>query len=420
MRSVVVLWDSSYLWGLLVWQALEAFGLPYQFVTAEKIAHSGLSDKTSLLIVPGGTARHKALALGENGRKNIFQWIQSGGHYLGFCGGSGLGLTEANPQHSLGLCPWKRAELEDRLQHMLSGHISVSLNKEHILIPFDIDTITIPVWWPGHFAVPEESFGVEILASYIVPSLKSCAKDLCVIDLPLSLFSEAIVEAWVHVYGVDILPSFLKNQPCVIHSPKGKGSYTLSYSHLETPGSFEANYWLSHILEIHTGLKVKATCVPEWKPSEAPILWHDTVLVFARSKMKELLQLAMDHGLFFYRTSWLVGWKAGIPGMALNNVYMALCVLTSKVPHQSSLVFWEKHRLEFMKVFDMFWKGVEETLLTQRLAASIPHAVSIDMLVQQKTTLFGIAMQGGGLYNDLLFILDQLLFRQLNEGILDG
>ena len=67
MTDIAIFWDASQLWGLLVWRAAEAFGLPYRLVKAKEIAQGALSDKTSLLLVPGGTARHKSAALGEKG-----------------------------------------------------------------------------------------------------------------------------------------------------------------------------------------------------------------------------------------------------------------------------------------------------------------------------------------------------------------
>ena len=129
MTDIAIFWDASQLWGLLVWRAAEAFGLPYRLVKAKEIAQGALSDKTSLLLVPGGTARHKSAALGEKGREAVRAWVRGGGRYVGFCGGAGLGLSDAaDPVRTaeigkgLCLCPWHRAEIGERVQHFVSGH----------------------------------------------------------------------------------------------------------------------------------------------------------------------------------------------------------------------------------------------------------------------------------------------------------
>ena len=142
MTDIAIFWDASQLWGLLVWRAAEAFGLPYRLVKAQEIAQGTLSDKTSLLLVPGGTARHKSSALGEAGRKALREWVSRGGHYVGFCGGAGLGLSDADDPvrtaeigTGLGLCPWRRAEIAERIQHFFSGHVRVRIEQGHPLVP---------------------------------------------------------------------------------------------------------------------------------------------------------------------------------------------------------------------------------------------------------------------------------------------
>lgn len=92
MTDIAIFWDASQLWGLLVWRAAEAFGLPYRLVKAKEIAQGALSDKTSLLLVPGGTARHKSAALGEKGREAVRAWVRGGGRYVGSAAGPGLGF----------------------------------------------------------------------------------------------------------------------------------------------------------------------------------------------------------------------------------------------------------------------------------------------------------------------------------------
>jgi len=94
MSTLHILWDESHVWGLLAWRAVESMGLPYRLVRAQEIADGLLSrNPPALLLVPGGTARLKADALGETGMQAVRDYVAGGGSYLGFCGGAGLGLT---------------------------------------------------------------------------------------------------------------------------------------------------------------------------------------------------------------------------------------------------------------------------------------------------------------------------------------
>ncbi|HWR04816.1 MAG TPA: BPL-N domain-containing protein, partial [Humidesulfovibrio sp.] len=155
MTRVFVLWDDSHLWGLLVLRALRALGVPHGILRAHDIAEGALSGKCgacgpagghsaisgagesppsllpTLLIVPGGWARGRALRLGEAGLAAIRAFVDGGGNYLGFCGGAGLALTSpSGPRagESLNLCPWGRMGFAGRLQHFLSGDVRLDLN----------------------------------------------------------------------------------------------------------------------------------------------------------------------------------------------------------------------------------------------------------------------------------------------------
>ena len=68
-NPVCILWDASHIWGLMVWRALCALGLPCRLVKGQDIANGALFRKpcpqgtpgkergaAPLLLVPGGNA----------------------------------------------------------------------------------------------------------------------------------------------------------------------------------------------------------------------------------------------------------------------------------------------------------------------------------------------------------------------------
>lgn len=424
--GIALLWDSAPLWSLLVWRALREMGVACAPLKPLEIAQGGLSDKR-LLLVPGGSARQKYAALGEKGRKAVRDFAARGGFYLGFCGGAGLGLTG---EDGLGLCPWRRAEFQDRLPHLLSGHVPVqftehafapSLFLPHFRIPqFDETAAALPVWWPGRFQ-PADATGdaVQVLASYhLPPGDEQFPPDMMVADLPLSRIPREVLENW-REQGVE-LPPDLHGAPCVVQGPFGKGAYVLSYSHLETPDSPMANRWLASFIEGMGHVELSLNRVPQWDPL-AETHWNDAILLAARDGMSALLQLAQDHGLMFPRTSWLVGWRAGTPGSALNTLYLVLCTLAASRASGVIREMWLAVCKPFEALFWGFIYDAEWCLLTQRLAGTLSATENGGRLAERvretRLALFGTAMRGGGVYQKLLDLLNPILFEVVKKGV---
>ncbi len=409
--NVAMLWDESHLWGLLARQALTGFGVPYRLLKAQDIAQAALSDKFSLLVVPGGSARQKYEALGDAGREAIRRFVASGGHYLGFCGGAGLGLSD--PGMGLGLCPWKRAPMTSRLQHQLSGPVRVRfaepIDETADFLPEDVSDAEIPVWWPGRFAPSEEGAdGVHVLARYAGAGAGLHVADLCLDNLPASVLAD-----WEAEYGIRLVPEIL-DAPCVIHGKYGLGTYTLSYSHLETPAFSRANAWLARLLQRLGGVTPQAERLGAWHPGVG-VRWLDPTLLACREGMLELLEVGRNHGLLFPRTPWLAGWRAGVPGSGLNTLALDLNVLAFSPPKPETERLWNSIAGHFAERFDVFRRGAEACLLAQRLAATVPEAVPAARLAEKRKALFGSAMHIGGVFHELLTLADAPLFHQLQE-----
>ncbi len=473
MSSLYIFWDEARLWGLLVRHALQSLGIAYRMVGAAEIG-AGILQKNSppILLVPGGSARHKAEQLGPKGLAAIRDYVHNGGQYLGFCGGAGLGLSGPEGS-SLGLCPWKRADYTERLQHLMSGHLRVEsgngplagslADSQDRALKQNADGARLepmlPVWWPGHF-LPDakaESAGLEVLARYATlpggisgapapggmsggpedaaatsaaGQKKFYGADFWLADLPVSALPPDAFSLWQDLYGLNISPHFLSGQPCVIHGPFGKGGYTLSYSHLETPCSPFANAWLTGLLHELAGLQGSHHSIPEWDlglaalegrqaaPQNAPqIAWPDPELARALALLQDAMLTGVEHNLLFIRSPWLIGWRSGLPGAALNNFYAELYTLLQSPPTPQALDLWHRHRQDFMRDMEFFATGVKNCLLAERLALTLsksaPEAISTPLLRAQRDSLFGSPMRPGGLYAALLRILDPILFAQL-------
>ena len=403
MSSIYIYWDESHFWGLMARRALAAWGLPHRLVRGTEIAQGLLADNPpGLLLVPGGWARGKAERLGDAGIEAVRALVRDGGSYLGFCGGAGLALSGGG----LSLCPWRRRAFTDRMQHFMSGHVHVDFGNDHILIPKDMsNSALLPVWWPGRFEPADND--VEILATYNKPG-----PDFWMADLALKSLPKGTASDWENLYGVRIRPDF-EGLPAVISGRFGQGRYVLSYAHLETPASPQANRWLTHILAGLTGLPEPEFFLPAWDPAALPVLWPDLALNHARELLLDLVRTGKEQMLLFWRTPWLLGWRRGLPGAALNSLLNMVCEALASPPTQAALEYWEPRAREFSTAMALFHQGVSGYLLAERLSMTVysssPDAVP--GLREQRESLFGTPPAGGGLHANLLARLEELLWR---------
>jgi hypothetical protein len=466
VARVFVLWDESHLWGVLVLRALRALGIPHVILRANHIAegalagnplrgfkggnaHASQSAPTTLLpdllIVPGGWARGKALRLGPAGMQAIRDFVAAGNAYLGFCGGAGLALSSpGGGKDSLGLCPWGRMGFAGRLQHFLSGHVRLALDAAEPLCPpgsspLPASTATpttpgtaeilAPVWWPAQFAPPPKGQpdDVAVLARYA-----GLGQDFWVADLDLALLPEETLADWENLYGLQIRPDFLQGRPAVISGSFGAGRYVLSYPHLETPDSPQANAWFAHLLHELGGADrpapaPSASAIPPWhvgSPSvgDAPH-WDDPALLSAKAALEQAISVGESHLLLFWRNPWLLGWRRGLPGPGINSVYALVCeALEAAPPAQGSTAaaYWQEHGAEFARLSELFCSGLSGLLLAERLDMTV-RATDADQaftmsLRETRRALFGTPPAIGGLCGELLGMLEELCGRLWGRG----
>ena len=439
--SVHILWDASHIWGLMAWRALRALGVPSRLVKAKEIAEGALSGKPGrdgrarLLLVPGGSAGRKAALLGRAGRAAVRDFVRAGGAYLGFCGGAGLALSPAAEAQGagarpdevpLGLCPWTRAPYVQRFQHLISGHLLARTEDAEGSPGLPQEVVSLPVWWPGRFAPESGVPDVTVLATSVGPDA-----DLWLADLPLAGISPRVLETWRNCYGVDLSPDFLAGQPLAVSGNFGAGRYLLSYSHLETPESPAANAWLARILRSFGIAVARARAVPAWElDCGAPLPSAGGVGPAASARracarIRALLELGVTQRLFFRRTSWLLGWRAGLPGMACNNLMAAFAELAEvaeapaenpgrNAAHAALDRLWRRLGPRFDSLLDLFADGAESWLMASRLSdllsPTLPHAVDARGLAHQRAALFGHPMRGGGLAEELLQMAEEGIY----------
>ncbi|MDD4732791.1 MAG: BPL-N domain-containing protein [Desulfovibrio sp.] len=403
MSIIYIYWDESHFWGLMARRALLSWGVRHRLVRGNEIAHGLLADNPpDILLVPGGWARGKAERLGGSGLEAVRDYVRQGGSYLGFCGGAGLALQDGG----LGLCPWHRRGFTDRMQHFLSGHVRVQPREHNALTPGDMtDQSLLPVWWPSRFE--PEGGDVQVLASYLEPG-----PDFWVADLALRSLPKGTLGDWEALYGMRIRPAF-QGQPCVVTGPFGQGRYVLSYAHLETPASPNANHWLGHLLACLGNIHVPDVPLPAWDLSALPVHREDEFLLEARERLFQLVRTGVDNLLLFWRTPWLLGWRRGLPGAALNSLLCMVCEALAAPESEAARAYWREQGPRFARRMALFAEGVTGYLLAERLSmtAFSCNQDGLPGLREQRQALFGHPPAGGGMHGQLVHALEELVWR---------
>jgi hypothetical protein len=409
-----VLWDHSNLWGLLLCRGLAALGASFVPVTCAALAAGALwRERPRALLVPGGFARRKFAALGPAGAGAIRDYVASGGTYMGICGGAGLALSHGD---GLGLCSWTRRAFADRLDHLVSGHVRLTVDPDTRLYPAACPCKpAVPVWWPAGFAPPADSRcdpDVTVVAAYA-----GAAPDLMLADIALGGMPEALLAACQDRFGQKLMPDFLSGGACVLAGGFGQGRYVLSHAHLETPDSPTANAWLSHLLSLFTLGDRFGRDIPAWKPKSEATRFADPHLASARRDMAAVIAAGLDARLLFHRNDWLLGWRPGMPGFSLSCLAAMLDGAAALPPTEAALAYWREVGEDFAGRMAAFARRLELFFPAQRLAITLslvdrPAGVEPD-LTAEGLELFGQPPGGGGLCGQLTDTLDGLLLRLL-------
>ncbi|MHB0866751.1 MAG: hypothetical protein ACYC6B_04175 [Thermoleophilia bacterium] len=420
--KVALLWDSSYLWGLIAYRTLRGLGVDFDLLGAAEIRDGGLTGH-DIIFVPGGWASDKFAALGDEGVTAMQGFVAAGGGYLGLCGGAGLALSHDS---GLGLAPFGRLPASVRLPSF-SGRISLDHSDASHPMWHDIDANTaFYAWWPGQFAL-EPDAGVRVLASYGQPQAGSF-----VTDLPLGPTYDWA--AWEQSYGINLDPDRITGEPAVVELNYGKGTVILSYLHFETPSDTDGHRVLLNLISYLAGGKTGGL---------APVTGYDEVVpagsdprlngtadpgADAAAVTRELEQQARDfitfgrqNFLWSWRNDWLLQWRRGVKGIE----YSAICGMVAELRRLTE-IFEDSLDQETRKqvsalpgLITPFLRDARELIMRERFAMNhgpISPLRSDDAKINSlRATLFSSNKRCGGLYEEIMTQIDALLLPLLQR-----
>ena len=412
MTKVAFLWDESFLWGLMAWKSFGALGIDAGIVTSGDLK-AGALDSYDVLFVPGGWASDKTVALGEEGRGAIRDFVARGGSYMGFCGGAGLAL---DVDGGLALTHVSRIPTKHRVPSF-SGE--VVLNADEPAHPFWRGVrkpFAFNVWWPGQFHLGDGD-GIKVIASYAGPG-----RDFCLADLDSSGVGKyGKWDMWENTYGINLNPNRLVGEPAIIETKFGAGRVFLSYPHLETPGSKKGNQALLNLVEY---LKPKGKGKPSppagrYKRHKPGFYKATPDAVKASAEMlgaaREFIRFGERNFLWYWRNSWVLQWRRGVRGVEYSMLFglireiaeslKAQAVLADPDASEKVVALWER--------VIPFFEDAKILLLLERLAMMNGGMSSIrshDPEVERlRARLFSNSKRFGGEFKEILGRLDNIV-----------
>ena len=420
-RHCALLWDESFLWGLMAWRALREAKLPFDLLRSEDVRKGALS-RYRMIFVPGGWASNKINVLGDRGMEEIRRFVAGGGSYLGICGGAGMAT-----ENGLGLLPIKRKPPRERVPSF-SGPIRLSC-ADHAMWQ-EIDTPVFFVWWPSQFQVEDPN--IKVLARYEEAQADAFSADINVVD--------GRIIGWPGLeqrYGILLDPSRLRGEPAVLEGRFGRGRVILSLVHFDTPGDRNGaavlrNLWgppsSCHPSDPPAGVK----CKPRRPFKGVPKNILDSVEEI-HSAITELIVTGARNFLWYWRNPLLLQWRRGVRGLeystlaamigeirrGLNNPGASGPEGRPAVTGAIGPLRWEEDLKEIRGQLIPFCEKAKRLLIKERLymmnASLSPVECADEEISRLRHELFASAMNHGGHFKRLIDPMDRLLYDLIKE-----
>jgi hypothetical protein len=423
-----LLWDESFLWGVMAWRALREAGLPFDLLRAADIREGGLCGYR-MLFVPGGWASNKISALGERGREEIRRFVAAGGSYLGICGGAGMATEDG-----LDLLPIRRRPSVDRVPSF-SGRIRLSCTGHRIWQ--DVETPVFCAWWPSQFRITDPN--VHVLARYEDPQKDAFSSDINVVDGEISGWSDLEQR-----YGILLDPARLCGEPAAVEGRFGRGRVILSLVHFDTPGDRNGaavlkNLWTylpsdgSVCVETGTGTGgggfdpdlPQAEGFPGPDPSQEVF----GVVGEIQAAVADLLDTGVRNFLWYWRNPLFLHWRRGVRGLEYSTLAVMVAEIRKRLDHDGfgspevRTVLSESMNpvrlypdlVEIRRRIVPFVARAQRLLVRERFymqKAPLPPLVCDDEEIRRlRQELFGSTMSHGGEFKQLIDAVDCLLYK---------
>ncbi len=407
VKPCALLWDESFLWGIMSFNALKAAGLSFDLIHSEDI-RNGILRTYRMIFVPGGWASNKIKSLGDTGVREIRRFVEDGGNYLGFCGGAGLATLDG-----IGLLNIKRVPTKDRVPSF-SGRTLFSIIKHCAWDdPSGVTEPIFHVWWPSQFSLVDSS--TKVLATYKEALPDSFSSDLNVGDV------RKLYGGWESLesdYGINLDPARLYGQPAMVEGNYGKGKVVLSLIHFDTPSDKNGSAALKNLW------KYLANC-EERECGSAGVRKEktktDSLADVSFKISADLIAFGERNFLWFWRNPMLLQWRRGIRGLEYCTLYGMLKTITDHSEHFSRNEAEMTDQMnEVLKLLWTFKKKAERLLFLERQNLHDGRRMTYEKsdnpeIIELRAELFSTSKSYGGMLKRLLDKIDAILYSILHK-----
>lgn len=305
-RPCALLWDESFLWGVMARLALAEAGLPFELIRAEDVRGGGLS-RYRMLFVPGGWASNKLGDLGTRGQEEIRRFVAAGGSYLGICGGAEMAV-----ENVLWLLKIRRKSSQDRVPSF-SGPILLVCDDHPIWNGGERPIFW--AWWPSQFERADPPG--RVLGRYGRAQAGAFSSDIPVAD------GEAL--GWPELeerYGIILDPARLCGEPAEVEGTFGKGKVILSLVHFDTPADVNGRAVLRNIW----GYLASCPFSPEASANDTGQVESGLPtqvladLEEIKAAVRELIDLGLRNFLWQWRNPLTLMWRRGVRGVECSTL----------------------------------------------------------------------------------------------------
>jgi hypothetical protein len=414
-RGVAVLWDESFLWGVMAHRALREAGLAFDLVRSDQVRRGALRGYR-MLLVPGGWATHKMTSLGDAGADAVQQFVAGGGSYLGICGGAGLATVDG-----IGLLGVKRQSGPERVPSF-SGRVRLTLADDPLWR--GVGDPIFHAWWPSQLAVADP--GVRVLASYAGALPDAFSSDLNVGDVSRDSGWESLES----LYDMRLDPARLRGNPAVLEGSFGAGRVILSLVHLDTVGDTNGGTVLANLWDAvsgeraradipTTGLDIRDRARPEAGEGQAAKERALRALAPLERGVEELIAVGVRNFLWHWRTPLLLAWRRGVRGLECCTLHVLVREIAARVRARDAISPALASAISSLPTSLAPFLDEAARLLVLERRAMMKGLVTFKRCEDEeirgiRERLFSASKSHGGRFKEVILALDAVLYALLS------